>query len=131
MIPSRSSGPPRLLTFGILHCVGCGVDTIYRALAPCSHITDAFCSECGWTYGRKTVEVLSGSGSSTRYEIREGVPVISDDLAEAAARRLLERTGQRGIVPERAPPPLDLTSRPAQGSDTASRIARLGGPRQP
>lgn len=131
MIPSRSSGPPRLLTFGILHCAGCGADTVYRALAPCSHITDAFCSVCGWTYGRKSVEILAGSGSSTRYEIRENVPVISDEDAEVAARRLLERTGQRGIAPEREPPPLELSRQPLQSSDTASRLARLGGPRQP
>lgn len=130
MIPSRSGGP-RLLTFGILFCAGCGADTIFRALAPCSHITDACCSECGWTYGRKSVEVLAGSGSSMRYEIRENVPVVSDELAEVAARRLLEHTGQRGIAPERAPPPLELSRQPMQGSDTAARIARLSGPRQP
>ncbi len=130
MIPSRSSGPPRILTFGILHCIQCGSETIFRAMAPCSHITDAACEDCGWTYGRRSERVLAGAGTSARYELRENIPVVSDELASEAAARLLQRTGQRGISPERLPPPLDLSRMPSQGSDTASRISRLAAPRQ-
>ena len=131
MIPSRSSGPPRILTFGVLHCIQCGSETIFRAMAPCSHITDAACEDCGWTYGRRSERVLAGAGTSARYELRENIPVVSDELASEAAARLFQRTGQRGIAPERPPSPVDISRMPLQGSDTASRIARLSPPRQP
>lgn len=81
---------PRVLTFGVLLCPGCACERIFRAVAPCKHITDAYCEECGYTYGRLG-----------------GAPVIADDVAADAARRYQAATGLRGIMPP--PPPVDAS----------------------
>lgn len=154
MIQTRSTTDERatrLLTFGILLCPDCGVERIFvnvdrggehfilrqskihddpslsdrerredRRPGSRRHITDAHCSECGYSYGRmETIEVIDG-----RYVVVER-PVISDDVAEAAARRYREAIGMSpdGPAAARAEPiPDDAGPR---SSDVEDRLRRL------
>lgn len=105
MVSSRSPAL-RILTFGILLCPGCAAERIFRALAPCRHVTDAHCEECGYSYGRvdvhETISTPTGNAIQTTRR-----PVISDEAAALAARRYQAATGVLGILPP--PPPVDAS----------------------
>jgi hypothetical protein len=87
-----------LRRFGILECVACGEPHEFVSYSPsCEHITDAFCCECGFTYGRKDETVLplppltgARGAPPARIEQRK-VPVVSNAEAIRALARLQAR----------------------------------------
>jgi len=88
-----------LLRFGVLFCPDCvGMREFVSYDATCKHITDAFCCDCGFVFGRyDCIDELAGlrsvadggvePGEDPRIHIR-GAKVISDEQARAAALRL-------------------------------------------
>lgn len=130
MIQTRSPGSEPLV-FGLLQCVGCGERQIFVGPPGTAHITDAFCSECGYVYGRvEVVEVVGEPGHQHhRYVTR---PVISDAVARDAARALLVARGLRGIAPEEPPPFLaEPPERRGDDIDRRLRSLRSGRPIDP
>lgn len=139
MIQDRSSAPLRLLTYGMLLCPQCSRERVFVGLdggesmhrlvdrhgeekwlpGAARHITDAQCERCGYTFGR--VETIVQRGDRYVYEERRA---ISDDVAAAAARRLLDVTGQRGIAPEREAPAAAADLSPPR-SEIERRLERL------
>ncbi len=114
-----------VLTFGILTCHECAVETTFIGPTGTKHITDAYCSECGYTYGRarreEHVEVAPG-----RRELRHvTVPAISDEVARAARATYLERHGRAPTAPApREPDELRAARAPSRSLSYAEeRIA--------
>lgn len=88
-----------LRRFGILECIPCGEPHEFVSYDPAiTHITDAFCAECGYIPGRKDDLELSlppiiGDERARPMTRREHlkVPVISDAEAARALARLQAR----------------------------------------
>lgn len=88
-----------LRRFGILDCLACGEPHEFVSYsASCKHITDAFCCECGYSYGRRS-EVDIGTPPAAddpraapmvRRE-RHDIPVVTDAEARLALARLQAR----------------------------------------
>lgn len=92
-------------THGRLYCPICARRTVFYSMPfeRMRHITDARCMECDYTYGRTS----------------KGEPVISDELARAAARAYALEGG------EPLAPPSDVTSDDGLTSDDGAKRSLL------
>jgi len=105
---------PNLRVLGLLHCQACGCQRAYISRdAHCQHITDASCEVCDHTYGRidtpevRRGEVVDGVVKLVIHKARHRVPVISDEVAAAAA------AAWRALVAGQQLDPLAELPRPA------------------
>lgn len=93
-----------LYRFGILMCAGCGDSHEFVSYSPdCKHITDAFCMECGYVFGRcdafdELAFARCEPGQAPGEVRRKGVPVISEHVAREAIALLIARETRRPLA---------------------------------
>jgi hypothetical protein len=125
-----------LRRFGILECIVCGVDHEFVSYDPaCDHITDAFCVECGFVYGRRSdvdfgAPPVETDGTAPALMIRterHRVAVIDDAAAARALARLQKvAPGKADVAATTA-----LREREAAAAKAKARAAEMARPTAP
>jgi len=121
---------------GLMHCQECGCQRAFVTRdAHCSHISDAECDACGFTYGRidtpeqrRGVAQPDGSVREVVTPPRKRVPVISDKVAAEAAAALRASRTQYARQDE-APRPMPVMPPEDAGSDDSRVSSYLRGQR--
>lgn len=121
---------------GLLYCQDCGCRRAFVTRdAHCSHITDAECDTCSFSYGRidipeqrRGVAQPDGSVREVVTPSRKKVPVISDKVAAEAAAAL--RASHAGFARrDEAPRPMPVMPPDDAGSDDSRVSSYLRGQR--